>query len=189
MLSIDYLLVQKDINAISEWVSDNYLFLNFLKCYHLLISRKRIPTLPDVPLMINGNAINNVIAVKYLGAILTSNFSWSNHISPISSKARKLIGVLYRKFYHHSDPQTLLRLYQSLIHPHLKYACSIWDPHLKKNIEMLESVQKFGLKVCLKQWHSTCENLSIIVNMMCTAHLSLSSLQELSVSCSLRPAV
>ena len=27
---VDYLLVQEDINAISEWVSDNYLFLNFL---------------------------------------------------------------------------------------------------------------------------------------------------------------
>ena len=26
----------------------------------------------DVPLMINGNAINNVTAVKYLGVILTS---------------------------------------------------------------------------------------------------------------------
>ena len=39
------------------------------------------------------------------------------------------------------------------------YACSIWDPHLKKDIEMLESVQKFGLKVCLKQWHSTYGNL------------------------------
>ena len=37
---VDYLLVQEDINPISEWVSDNYLFLNFLKCYHLLFSRK-----------------------------------------------------------------------------------------------------------------------------------------------------
>ena len=105
------------------------------------------------------NAINNVTAVKYLSVILTSNISWSNHISAISSKARKLIGVLYWKFYHHSDPQTLLRLYQSLIHPHLEYACSIWDPHLKKDIEMLESVQKFGLKICLKKWHSTYGNL------------------------------
>ena len=33
---VDYVFVQEDINAISEWVSDNYLFLNFLKCYHLL---------------------------------------------------------------------------------------------------------------------------------------------------------
>ena len=43
-------------------------------------------------------------------------------------------------------------LYQSLIHPHLEYACSVWDPHLQKDIERLEGVQKFGLKVSLKQW-------------------------------------
>jgi len=30
---------------------------------------------------------------------------------------------------------------------------------MKKDIEMLESVQKFGLKVCLKQLHSTYGNL------------------------------
>jgi len=29
---------------------------------------------------------------------------------------------------------------------------SVWDPHLKKDIERLEGVQKFGLKVSLKQW-------------------------------------
>ena len=52
-------------------------------------------------------------------------------------------------------------LYQSLIRPHLEYACSIWDPHLKKDIEKLECVQKFGLKVCLKQWHSTYEDLTV----------------------------
>ena len=98
---------------------------------------------------------------SYLGVILSSDISWSNHISAICSKARKLIGVLYRKFYHHSEPQTLLRLYQSLIRPHLEYACSIWDPHLKKDIEKLECVQKFGLKVCLKQWHCTYEDLTV----------------------------
>ena len=87
--------------------------------------------------------------------------AWSNHISAICSKARKLIGVLYRKFYHHSEPHTLLRLYQSLIRPHLEYACSIWDPHLKKDNEKLECVQKFGLKVCLKQWHSTYGDLTV----------------------------
>ena len=118
----DYLLVQDgscyclvdDINAIFKWVTDNYLFLNLLKCCHLLFSRKRLPTLPNVPLMINGNVINNVTETKYQGVILSSNISWSNHISAICSKAWKLIGVLYRKFYHHSEPQTLLRLYQSL---------------------------------------------------------------------------
>ena len=40
-------------------------------------------------------------------------------------------------------------IYQSLIRPHLEYACSVWDPHLKKDIERLEGVQKFGMKVSL----------------------------------------
>ena len=40
---VDYLLVQEDINAISEWVSDNYLFLNFLKFCHLLFFWKETP--------------------------------------------------------------------------------------------------------------------------------------------------
>jgi len=57
---------------------------------------------------------------------------------------------------------------QSLLRQHLEYAWSVhvWDPHLKyqKDIERLESVQKFGLKVCLKQWHCKYENLLELAN-------------------------
>ena len=56
----DYLLVQHDINAVSEWITANYLALNYRKCCHLLFSRKRSPTLPVAPLEVNGNFINQV---------------------------------------------------------------------------------------------------------------------------------
>ena len=29
---------------------------------------------------------------------------------------------------------------------------TIWDPHLKRDIDKLERVQSFALKICLKQW-------------------------------------
>ena len=32
------------------------------------------------------------------------------------------------------------------------HACTLWDPYTYKNIFMLESVQKFARKVCLKWW-------------------------------------
>ena len=144
----DYLLVQHDINAVSEWITANYLALNYRKCCHLLFSRKISPTLPVAPLEVNGNFVNQVNEYKYLEVILTSGMSWSSHISAISSKTRKL----YRKFYLYSEPHTFLHLYQSLIPPHLEYTCSVWDPHLRKGIERLEGVQKFGLKVCPKRW-------------------------------------
>ena len=40
----------------------------------------------------------------------------------------------------------------SLVIPHLEYGCHIWDPHLQKDKVMLENVQKFGLRICARQW-------------------------------------
>jgi len=36
--------------------------------------------------------------------------------------------------------------------PHLEYACEIWDPYLAKDCQMIESVQKFASRKCLKIW-------------------------------------
>ena len=57
-----------------------------------------------------------------------------------------------------ASSQTLLKLYVSLVRPHLEYACLVWDPHLSKDIGMLESVQTFALKICTGQWHSSYED-------------------------------
>ena len=41
-----------------------------------------------------------------------------------------------------------------------QYAVQVWDPFLSKNIQKLELVQKFALKMCCKSWNSTySENL------------------------------
>ena len=47
---------------------------------------------------------------------------------------------------------TLLKLYISLIRPHLEYACQVWHPHLLTDINKLETVQKFALRLCVKRW-------------------------------------
>ena len=46
-----------------------------------------------------------------------------------------------------------------LIRPHLEYACTVWDPFLQKDIQLLEKVQKFAAKVCTKQWHWSYQEL------------------------------
>ena len=41
--------------------------------------------------------------------------------------------------------ETLNQLYVYLVRPHLEYAAPVWDPHLQKDIDKLESVQTFAL--------------------------------------------
>ena len=67
-------------------------------------------------------------------------------------ETRKLIGMLYRSLYQHFSPKTLLKLYLTKIKPHLEYASPVWDPFRKGEIEELENVQKFALRMCLKSW-------------------------------------
>ena len=75
------------------------------------------------------------------------------------NKTRKLIGLFYRTFYKHSSSETMLKLYSTFIRPHLEYAAAAWDPFLKKDIDLLEDVQTFALKVCIKSWNRNYEEL------------------------------
>jgi len=54
-----------------------------------------------------------------------------------------------------STPTPLLKLYLTTVRPHLEYASSVWDPHLKKDTEDIEHVQKFALKL----WYCSYYNL------------------------------
>ena len=104
------------------------------------------------PLTLGDDPLAQVDTYRYLGVLITSNLVWSTHIMNICNKTRRLIGILYRQFYKYSSPDTMLRMYSSFIQPHLEYAMASWDPFLKKDIELLENVQKFALRVCTKQW-------------------------------------
>ena len=54
----------------------------------MLISRKRNPVLCLKPLQLNGVVLDSVESFKYLGVMLTSDMSWSAHVS---MGARKIL--------------------------------------------------------------------------------------------------
>ena len=120
-------------------------------------------------LYIEGIPLPYVDSVKYLGILITSNLSWSQHISNLHLKVRRLIGMLYRKFYKNATSSALQQLYISFIRPHLEYCSAVWDPYHVKDRELLEKTQKFGLKVCLKDWSSD-YIYHTVKNLVCIAH-------------------
>ena len=55
--------------------------------------------------LLNGIQLEQVETFKYLGVLLSSDLSCSAHIDSICTKARKVIGLLYRRFYGNVDNQ------------------------------------------------------------------------------------
>ena len=151
----DYTMLQDDIITICNWVADNHLVLNLTKCCYIVFSRKCLPTMPTADLSVGDtHSLTRAHHHKYLGVTLTSDLSWSLHITNICKKTRKQTGLLYRNFYRFAGPSIMLKLYTSLVRPHTEYASIIWDPHLSKDILALENTQKFALRVCLKNWRA-----------------------------------
>ncbi len=58
-----------------------------------------------------------------------------------------------------SCTSTLLRLYKAYVKLHLNYCSIVWDPPLAKDQEALESVQKFALRLCCKNWSAAYHEL------------------------------
>ena len=64
----------------------------------------------------------------------------------------------------HADTSTIRTLYLTFIRPHLEYANQVWDPYLVKDCKLLEDVQKFACKVCLKSWNTTYDEILDTLN-------------------------
>ena len=64
---------------------------------------------------------------------------------------------LYASIYGiiHKTKENLLHLYKSLVRPHLEYCLQVWGPYLKKDIDLLEGVQRRATKVILG-WDKHC---------------------------------
>ena len=95
---------------------------------------------------------------------LSTNLSWSEHVECIATKTRRLVGLLYRRFYGYLSTHIMVKLYTTIIRPHLEYACIVWSPYLQKDIQTLENVQKFAFRVCTGQWSTDYETLLSSLN-------------------------
>ena len=54
---------------------------------------------------------------------------------------------LIRRSFSFLDKVLFKKLYVTFVRPHLEYAQSVWAPHLKKYVDMLEKVQIRGTKL------------------------------------------
>ena len=76
-----------------------------------------------------------------MGINLDRTVSWNNHINTVAKKASNISAFLQRNL-HQLPRKSKAQSYQTLVRPLMEYACTIWDPHTKENINKLEAVQR-----------------------------------------------
>ena len=81
-----------------------------------------------------------MIEEKYLGIVVDSDLTFSEHITEKVRKANSLVGIIRRSFSY-LDQDTFVKIFTSFVRPHLEYGQVIWSPHLRKHINMIENVQ------------------------------------------------
>ena len=161
--NLDYSYLQPDANTVQDWVNCNHMFLSPSKCKFMLISRKRNRMYNPPAITISGQMLETVYTFKYLGLLLTSDCP---SILPTCT-----------------NQETLLQLYVSIVQPHMEYAAQVWDPHLNKDQDLLESTQKFACKMITKNWEKGYDELLYMTNLPSLAdrrlYLKLCSLYKI----------
>ena len=105
--------------------------------------------------------LKSTTSEKDIGVTFTNDLKFSEHIKNITSKANQVIGII-RRCFTHMDNEMFLKLYKSVVRPHLEYGNIIWHPLYKYQIKTIENVQRRATKLVPKL-----QNLSYEERLQC----------------------
>jgi Reverse transcriptase (RNA-dependent DNA polymerase)/Endonuclease-reverse transcriptase len=143
----DSLKLQKDIDKLCEWSKMWQVSFNYDKC-KIMHFGKLNPKDQYYMTDFDGKQIQINVAKleKDVGVTISDDLCFSRHIQIITARANQMLGLVDRSFTFKSA-DLIKRVYCAFVRPHLEYCVQIWNPHLKKDINMIENVQRRATKM------------------------------------------
>lgn len=142
----DTLEVQEDLYSMSDWSVEWEIGFNAKKCKSMHLGKSNPRTVYFMKDGVKQVPIQQVSDEKDLGVTFCDNLKFDKHIWNCVDKANRILGIVKRSFTY-LDCDMFLQLFKTLIRPHLEYSTVVWSPYLKKDIFLIENVQRRATKL------------------------------------------
>ena len=136
-------LINGELKCLNRWLKSNKISINANKTKYMLFSYNKNANFPDIS--VGYNTINETSVTKFLGIHFYKKLNFVNHITEMSLKVAKLIGLLYK--LNRFLPVTIFEtLYTSLIHPYLSYGIEAWHGTYQNSTSKTFVLQKKAIR-------------------------------------------
>ena len=135
--------LQQKLDSVMTWCACNKLTVNREKTKFMIVSSNKVTNVES--LKIYDTALSMVTQYEYLGMLLDNKLGMTQHVDNMYKKANSKLGILckIRRFI---KEDTAVRIYKTMIRPHLEYIDFVIDSCSKNGIDKIDNLEKRALR-------------------------------------------